>query len=31
MSLLALKLLLVPLLIAAVTLAGRRWGQNLAD
>jgi len=30
MSLLALKLLLVPLLIAAVTLAGRRWGQNLA-
>lgn len=30
MSLVALKLLLVPLLIAAVTLAGRRWGQNLA-
>ncbi|MCU0760831.1 MAG: hypothetical protein MUF07_16750 [Steroidobacteraceae bacterium] len=30
MTLLAVKLLLVPLLVAAVTLAGRRWGQNLA-
>lgn len=30
MTLLLLKLLLVPLLIATVTLAGRRWGQNLA-
>lgn len=26
----AIKLLLVPLLLAAVTLAGRRWGQNVA-
>ena len=25
-----LKLLLVPLLLAAVTLAGRRWGQSVA-
>jgi hypothetical protein len=26
----AIKLLLVPLLLAAVTIAGRRWGQNVA-
>lgn len=30
MTLLALKLLLVPALLAAVTLAGRRWGQRIA-
>ncbi len=30
MSLLLVKLLLVPLLLAIVTMAGRRWGQNLA-
>ena len=30
MNLLAIKLLGVPLLLALVTMAGRRWGQNLA-
>jgi uncharacterized membrane protein (GlpM family) len=30
MAILLIKLLLVPLLIATVTLAGRRWGQDLA-
>ena len=30
MNVLLLKVLLVPSLIALVTLAGRRWGQRLA-
>ena len=29
-TLIALKLLLVPALLALVTLAGRRWGQRVA-